>query len=84
MIAYLVYNADYRLYEIHEEKPVYRYGVGWYSEGYYEGVSQKNIPEEVKEALAEKGMLEVLTTPVVLLHMRHQGIMECEVEGEGE
>lgn len=84
MIAYLVYNADYRLYEIHEEKPVYRYGVGWWSDGYHEGVSPKYIPEETQNALAEKGMLEVITSPMVLFHTAKKVHLECEVEGEEE
>lgn len=84
MIAYLVYNADYRLYEIHEEKPVYRYGIGWYSEGYHEGVSPKYIPEETQKVLSEKGMLEVITSPMVLFHTAKEVHWERPEEEEGE
>lgn len=84
MIAYLVYNVDYRLYEIHEEKPVYRYGVGWWSDGYHEGVSPKYIPEETQKVLSEKGMLEVITSPMVLFHTAKEIHWESPKEEEDE
>lgn len=83
MKAYLVYDAEYRLYEVHEEKPVYRYGIGWWSEGYREGVSSYDIPEETRNVLAEKGMLVVFISPKVLFHTNENVAYE-RVEKEEE
>lgn len=83
MIAYLVYDAEYRLYEVHEEKPVFRYGVGWWSDGYRDGVSSYDIPEETKSVLAEKGILKVITTPRVLFHVKEDVFSEHKEE-EGD
>lgn len=84
MKAYLVYDAEYRLYEVHEEKPVYRYGVGWWSEGYRDIVSSYDIPEETRNVLAEKGMLVVFISVKVLFHTNESVAYERVGEEEEE
>ena len=68
MMAYLVYDSDYRLFELFENRPTYSYEFGWDAEGWHDVVSESKIPEPTKLALAEKGILRVCAIPEVLFH----------------
>lgn len=68
MLGYLVYDSDYRLFYVFEERPTYSYEFGWNADGWYDTISEKDIPESTKLVLAEKGMLEVCVSHQVLFH----------------
>lgn len=68
MKCYLVYDLDYRLFEVFQNKPKLDKDMGWYAEGWHECVSARDVPVETQKVLAEVGMLEVFISVSVLFH----------------
>lgn len=68
MLSYLVYDSDYRLFLLFENRPTYSYEFGWSADGWGGTVSESEIPESTKLALAEKGVLKVVAINKVLFH----------------
>lgn len=69
MMYYLVYDSEYRLFELFENRPSYSHELGWMADGHHDVVSECDIPESTKLALAEKGILRVCAVPRVLFHV---------------
>lgn len=80
MLCYLVYDSDYKLYEVFENRPTFSYELGWSAVGWHDIVSSCDIPESTKEVLAEKGILKVFAAPRVLFHT--SASVKTVVEGE--
>lgn len=68
MKCYLVYDVEYRLFEVFENKPKFDEDMRWNADGWREMVSAKDVPSETQKVLAEVGMLEVIISVSVLFH----------------
>lgn len=80
MLCYLVYDADYRLYEVFENKPEWHEILRWHAEGWHSVVSARVVPADTQKVLAEVGMLEVCISVSVLFHTER----DCSKIGKEE
>lgn len=80
MLCYLVYDSDYRLYEVFENKPKWDENLRWHAEGWHEVVCAKDVPGVTTRVLSEIGMLEVCISVSVLYHTER----DCAKIGEDD